>query len=328
MTVAIDELKRMARQALVLWALPDQQPELLKYRENAVFRVRLANGDQAALRLHRSGYHSEASLRSELLWMDDLRRSGLRVPQPLPAADGSLLVSIEGSKPQFADLIGWVAGTQIGETGKRLEHAPVELAAIYRAVGTAMAEVHNSADRWIAPADFHRPAWDADGLLGDAPLWGRFWDCPAMSASDRLYFSDLRPRLRERLRAVSDDLDFGLIHADLVRENVLVDGDSVALIDFDDCGYGWRLFDIATTLLRNRQEEHYALIRSALLEGYRSRRKLEQAALAHLPLFLLLRSLTYIGWAGARPELPDAADRMVRYVRDARELADALDETP
>ena len=250
------------------------------------------------------------------------------MPQPLPAADGSLLVSIEGSKPQFADLIGWVAGTQIGETGKRLEHAPVELAAIYRAVGTAMAEVHNSADRWIAPADFHRPAWDADGLLGDAPLWGRFWDCPAMSASDRLYFSDLRPRLRERLRAVSDDLDFGLIHADLVRENVLVDGDSVALIDFDDCGYGWRLFDIATTLLRNRQEKHYELIKSSLLEGYRPRRKLEQAALAHLPLFLLLRSLTYIGWAGARPERPDATDRMVRYVRDARELADALDETP
>lgn len=324
----IDELKRMARRALARWALPDQQPELLKYRENAVFRVRLANGGQAALRLHRPGYHSQASLRSELLWMDDLRRRGLRVPQPLPATDGSLLVAIEGRQPQFADLIGWVAGRQIGETGKLLEHSPGELAVIYRALGEAMADVHSAADRWTKPADFHRAAWDAEGLLGDAPLWGRFWDCALMSENDRLFLGDLRLRLRKRLLAVAAGLDFGLIHADLVRENVLVDGDSVALIDFDDCGYGWRLFDIATTLLRNRQEEHYALIKSSLLEGYRSRRKLEAAALAHLPLFLLLRSLTYIGWAGERPELPDAAARMARYVKDARQLADALDEKP
>jgi Ser/Thr protein kinase RdoA (MazF antagonist) len=328
MAVAIDELKRMARRALGQWGLPDQQPELLKYRENAVFRVRLANGGHAALRLHRPGYHSEASLRSELLWMDDLRRNGLRVPQPLPATDGSLLVAIGSREQQFADLIGWVAGRQIGETGKPLEHSPAELAAIYRSLGKAMADVHNASDRWIPPPDFHRPAWDAEGLLGDAPLWGRFWDCNAMSADDRLFFSDLRPYLRERLRGVSADLDFGLIHADLVRENVLVDGDSVALIDFDDCGYGWRLFDIATALLRNRGEEQYPLIRSSLLEGYRFRRRLDDGALAHLPLFLLLRSLTYIGWAGERPELPDATDRMARYIREARELADEFDEAP
>jgi len=324
MAVAIDELKRVARQALGQWGLPDQQPELLKYRENAVFRVRLADGSHAALRLHRPGYHSEKSLRSELLWMDDLRRSGLHVPQPLPAINGELLVAIGGSEPQFADLIGWVAGRQIGETGKPLEHSPGELAVIYRALGGVMADMHNAADRWAPPAEFHRPAWDAEGLLGDGPLWGRFWDCRALSASDCRFLGGVRPRLRERLQAVATNLDFGLIHADLVRENVLLDSGSVALIDFDYCGYGWRLFDIATTLLRNRQEEHYALIRSSLLEGYRSRRKLEDAVLAHLPLFLLLRGLTYIGWVGERPELPDAADRMARYVSDARELAAAL----
>ena len=326
MAVAIDELKRMARQALGQWGLPDQQPELLKYRENAVFKVRLPDGGHAALRLHRPGYHSQASLRSELLWMDDLRCNGLRVPQPLPATDGSsLLVAIGGREPQFADLIGWVAGKQIGETGKPLEYSPGELAVIYHALGGVMADMHNVADRWATPAEFHRPAWDAEGLLGDGPLWGRFWDCSALSASDRRFLGDLRPRLRERLQAVATNLDFGLIHADLVRENVLLDGGSVALIDFDDCGYGWRLFDIATTLLRNRQEDHYALIRSSLLEGYRSRRTLEESALALLPLFLLLRSLTYIGWVGERPELPDAADRLARYVSDGRELATALD---
>jgi Ser/Thr protein kinase RdoA (MazF antagonist) len=324
MQTVLDTLQKRARQALTAWGLPGQEPELLKYRENAVFKVRLADGGKAALRLHRPGYHSEAALRSELLWMDDLRRNGIAVPQPIATQDGALLVRIDGAEPQFADLIGWVEGRQIGESGKPLPHSAAEIARIYRLVGIAMAETHNTADRWNAPAGFSRGAWDSDGLLGESPLWGRFWDCHGLSRAEREFLSELRLELRDRLHAANAP-DYGLIHADLVRENVLVDGDAVALIDFDDCGHGFRLFDIATALLRNRRDAHYEMIRSALLEGYRARRPLDDEALAHLPLFLLLRSLTYIGWAGARPELPDATERLTRYIGEARELAGALE---
>ena len=86
MAAALDELQARAHRALAAWNLPAQEPELLKFRENAVFKVRLADGRTAALRLHRPGYHSEAALRSELQWMDELRRNGLNVPLPIPAA--------------------------------------------------------------------------------------------------------------------------------------------------------------------------------------------------------------------------------------------------
>ena len=318
-----DILDRLhARAVLPMWNLPAQEPELLKYRENAVFRVRLENGGQAALRLHRPGYHSEAALRSELLWMADLRRNGLNVPEPLAARDGALLVAFDEAR-QFADLIGWVEGRQVGETGRPLDYSASEIEQIYRALGASMAEMHDVADRWTPPAGFTRGAWDIDGLLGDAPLWGRFWDCSDIPEADQAFLSALRMALRVRLAAAAD-LDFGLIHADLVRENVLIDGERLAFIDFDDCGYGFRLFDIATALLRNRRESHYPLIRSSLIEGYRSKRPLSERELSHLPLFLLLRGLTYIGWAGARPDLPDAAARMTRYIGEARELADEL----
>jgi hypothetical protein len=46
-----------------------------------------------------------------------------------------------------------------------------------------------------------------------------------------------------------------------VRENVLVNGDDIEMIDFDDGGHGWRMFDIATALFRNRDEPHYDAIR-------------------------------------------------------------------
>lgn len=321
MTAEIETLTARATIALSHWGLPAQVPELLKYRENAVFKVRLKSGEAAALRLHRPGYHSEAALRSELAFMEVLGDHGLNVPKPIATKSGALLASVAGEDTPFVDLICWVAGRQVGESGKPLVHSDAEVADIYRKIGQAMAQLHDIADRWQAPADFTRPSWDAAGLVGDQPLWGRFWDCPELAEQDREFLTDLRDRLRQRIEALPVDLDHGLIHADLVRENVLVDKGRVALIDFDDCGYGWRLFDIATALLRNRREPRYAAITASLIEGYRSQRALDEATLAHLPLFLLLRGVTYIGWAAARPELLDHEARLARYTAEVRELA-------
>ena len=309
-----EEMQNRARLVLGAWDLPAQEPQLLKYRENAVFRVRLGNGAAAALRLHRPGYHSEPALRSELQLMTALKQGGLAVPEPIATREGDFLV--EAVDGQFADLIGWVHGSQIGESGTPLERSRDEIVAIYHGVGVAMADMHGIADAWAAPEGFARSAWDTEGLLGDAPLWGQFWDCPGLESEDRDFLIGLRARLQARLAAI-DGVPGG--PARVRREH-----GTVAMIDFDDCGYGWRLFDIATALLRNRREPHYAALRQALIDGYRTRRRLEDAELAHLPLFLLLRSLTYIGWAGARPELPDSAERLARYVRDARDLAGDL----
>ncbi len=41
---------------------------------------------------------------------------------------------------------------------------------------------------------------------------------------------------------------FGLIHADLHQENYLFHGGMARAIDFDDCGWGFYLYDLAVTL--------------------------------------------------------------------------------
>ncbi|WP_419178611.1 homoserine kinase [Ensifer adhaerens] len=321
-------LDNRARQALVHWGVADQQPELLKYRENAVFRVRLADGRPAALRLHRAGYHSETALRSELQWMAALGDGGLAVPRPIAAADGRLLVALPDAgelAAQHVDVIGWVDGEPLGESGKRLSHSPGRLVEIFSSLGASMAEMHNLADRWTPPDGFWRAAWNGDGLIGERPIWGRFWDCEGLSAAPASALSNLRLDLRQRLAVMPTPArDFGLIHADLVRENVLVDATGVKFIDFDDAGYGYRLFDLATALLKNRREPAYEMIEAALIAGYRSSRSLTEEALAGLPLFLVLRSLTYIGWFAARPELPGARERVRRYADETLALAEEL----
>lgn len=322
----LEALTARASAALAHWDLPVQVPELIKYRENAVFKVKLAWGEPAALRLHRPAYHSAAALASELAFMASLRDRGLAVPEPIPAANGALLVAF-GDGPDHADLIGWMEGEALGETGVPLDGKGRDLPAIFAAVGREMALLHGAADAFRRPEGFERPAWDAAGLLGERPFWGRFWDCPALAPADRGWLTALRAALSDRLATVAPGLDYGLIHADIVRENIFVRKASVAFIDFDDCGFGFRLFDLATTLLRNRREPDYPALRHALLEGYAAARPQARAEFAHLPLFLLLRALTYIGWAAERPDLHDNADRLRRYVADARALAAELPET-
>ncbi|WHO76723.1 phosphotransferase enzyme family protein [Rhizobium sp. BT03] len=324
----MDALPGRAKEALQHWGLADQTPKLLKFRENAVFQVRLADGKPAALRLHRPGYHDDRTLASELQWMAALAAGGLRVPAPIPTLDGRNLVTLPATPAfatQHADIVSWMSGEELGRSGVPLDHSPDRIKAIFGRIGEAMAELHTISDRWTPPASFTRPAWDFDGLLGENPFWGRFWDCQGLTPEMAGRLVDLRAFLGEKLRlAERSGLDYGLIHADLVRENVLVGADGVEFIDFDDAGYGWRMFDIATALLRNRHEPCYEQLSDALIAGYRKRRPLSDATLETLPLFLLLRSLTYIGWVGDRLDMPNAEERLSRYVREAMELAAAI----
>lgn len=325
----ITKLERRAADSLVQWGLPSRIPILVKYRENAVFRVVRGTGSFAGLRLHRPGYHDLQALQSELVWMQALYRAGLPVPEPIETESGELLVRVpcEGEgEDQFADLLTWLPGTPLGETGKPLAWSPREQVDLFRKVGQTVARLHDQSDRWKAPKDFQRPHWNRGGLLGETPVWGRFWDCPLLSASEREGLSALRERLAKAMAALEKRRhDYGLIHADLVRENILVSDGEVSFIDFDDAGHGYRMFDLATALLKNRSEPLFPALKDALIEGYRSVRPLSDAEVATLPLFLTLRSLTYIGWIASRTEMPGAEVRLARYYRDTMELAAAPD---
>ncbi|MDQ0458428.1 phosphotransferase enzyme family protein [Rhizobium paknamense] len=320
-------LQGRAADALAHWGLEGTETRLIKYRENAVFRVRLADGASAALRLHRPGYHTRDTILSELRLVAHLVGEGTRAPAPLPTRSGALLAECGSQRaPEYASLVGWMDGVPLGESGRLLDHAPAQAEALFYHLGESLARLHDSADRFVADTNFTRPSWDRDGLLGEAPLWGRFWDCHCVSDEIRPALNRLRETLLSRLaNARTDGLDYGLIHADGVRENVMVDGDRIGLIDFDDCGYGYRLFDLATVLLRNRIEPNYAALEAALIAGYRSCRHLPGEAETLLPLFIVLRSLTYIGWAAARPEM---AHKAQKYAEDALELAGRLGELP
>lgn len=299
-------LTDLARAALARWDGRFSDPVLFKYRENAVFTVHRADGVRFALRVHRAGYHSDASLRSELYWMRALGEAGIPVPPVLPAADGSLFVHAGADgvpEVRQVDMLGWLSG---GDGPKD------DPAGHYFKIGQLAARLHSQGSVIPLPAGFDRHRWDADGLLGDSPVWGRFWELPALSADQR----DLLLHAREK--ALADLADYGksptrygMIHADLIRDNVISDGDRLQAIDFDDCGFGWYMFELATVINAMPEEGGYA---DQLFAGYRSVRPLPDADLDRLALFRFLRATTYLGWLQTRAETRTAREKATTLI--------------
>jgi Ser/Thr protein kinase RdoA (MazF antagonist) len=305
-----EELRRIAIAALPLWELDVAGVTPIKVRENAVFAVQLRGGTRVALRVHRHGYHSDDALRSEFLWCDALAAHGIEVPRVVPSRAGrpfELVAADAGAQPRQVDVFEWIDGQQLGTAESGVGSDDAVIARNYRTIGALAARMHNQAAAWKRPAGFTRHAWDAEGLVGERPRWGRFWELTALSPAQRLMFDRLRTRLRNELMAFgADEGNYGLIHADLVPENVLVGPQGVRIIDFDDAGFGWHLFELATTLYFIRRESCYPTALASYVTGYREHRRLSDDDLRLLPMFLAARGTTYLGWVHTRQGEPTA----------------------
>lgn len=297
------------------WGLEGAPCRLVAQRENRVFRVETPAGPRA-LRLHRPGLRTDAQLRSELDWMAALAAGGIAVPAPCPTPDGALCVTSGGV---IADMVSWIEGRPMGVDGALapLDDAP----AAYRALGREMARLHDISDAWTPPAGFTRPAWDADGLVGPDPLWGRFWENPLLMAAQADLLVRARDVARDRLAARAGRMDEGLIHANLVPENVILTTTGPALIDFDDGGWGARAFDLATVANRALRAENPRALIDALLAGYSTARPLDRTDLG---LFQALRAFSYVGWIVPRLGEPGARGRADRFIALAETMARTL----
>ena len=319
---SIAVLERLARVALRSWGKQARQVHLIKMRENAVFRVVDTQGSVFALRVHREGYHDDEALSAELQWMAALRQAGIEVPTVVPARGGRLFVKVRSADlatSRQVDLFEWIEGRGLGTSEGGLRSDLADVKSTYRAVGGIAASLHNHAMSWPLPKGFRRHHWDLEGLVGEQPFWGRFWDLAALDGEERAILVRARDRVRVELHAFGNAIDarhhYGLIHADLVPENLLLsDQGAVRLLDFDDAGFGWHLFDLATALYFVQDGPDFDVAKASLIEGYRLHRELSDDHLERLPLFMMARGFTYLGWAHTRPATKESLEILPHVV--------------
>ena len=196
----------IAEKSLRLWPLSDPKCEFHAHRENTVFRVSTPTGDYA-LRLHRENYRTDDELASELAWMAAVSAGGVCVPTPLMSKSGAYLEIVDGVQ---VDMLHWLAGHNLVD---HLNGTPEKRMNTIRLVARETAKFHDVCDKWVRPDGFDRPDWDIAGLVGDTPVWGRFWENPALSDADAELFSRFREIAHDQLCALQDTVDYGLIHA-------------------------------------------------------------------------------------------------------------------
>lgn len=320
-------MTQLARAALPRWNIHEAEVTLLKLRENAVFRVDVPGGASFVMRIHRHNYHSNAELLAELQWLQALRAAGIEAPNTIAAASGQLFEVMRTDtfpEPLQVDLLAWMTGSPMGTFWARSGDDLATLTGNLRLLGQLAARVHNQAVAWRPPAGFTRHEWDANGIVGEDPFWGRFWELAALSPAQRRLLERARARVHAELLGFGKSPStYSMIHADLVPENILVDGSSIRLIDFDDAGFGWHHFEIATALISYLGRPDFDRARDALIAGYRVHRGFPDAAVERLPLFFLARSFTYLSWVHTRCETELAQQLTPSFVETSCSLANA-----
>ena len=115
---------------------------------------------------------------------------------------------------------------------------------------------------------------------------------------------------------------FGLVHADLRLANLLVNGRHLRIIDFDDCGFSWFLYDFATAVSFIEHEPHVPQLLRAWVAGSQES-TLGADAIAEIPTFVVLRRVLLTAWLASHAEVPLALGG-AGYTRDTVALAQAL----
>jgi Ser/Thr protein kinase RdoA (MazF antagonist) len=301
----VARLDKLAREALIYYGLNFAVPTLVNYTNNAVYHVD-AGTHHYALRLHRPGVKHLQWIQSELAWLKALRHeTDLRVPQPAaPVYEGSL----EGyDHPVYATLFRWEKGEAVTPSNLTEKQA--------YSVGVFAAKLHHTK----LSIDFQRPSRDAEGLFGARSTY-------QPTAEGEALFSDRQRVIMnaaiEEVKAVMAHLDtdreanFGMIHADLIAKNLLFDGDTVVALDFDDCGYGYYLYDLAPMLLSFKDEPNGEALRSALWAGYTSLRPQVTHQEAFLETLIAARHIASIRWVASNlsnPSIKDKAADIISY---------------
>ncbi len=312
-------LQRAVVAALPTWRLaPRTQVTLLSVSENAIFLLRdPESGRVLVLRVHRPGYHGADEIRSELAWIMALRdEAGIATPAPVPAVDGQLIRRL----PVFAAPRRACATEGDGRPAEPLavafEHVPgrepgkgTELASTFRALGAITARLHRHARGWAPPAAFTRKTWDFATALGDRAVWGDWRAGPRLDPAGTALLDRTASCLRVRLARFGTAADrFGLIHADLRLANLLGDGDTLHVIDFDDCGFGWFAYDFAAAVSFFEDDPAVPDLLAAWLRGYRAIAPFAREHEAEIPTFVMLRRMLLLAWIGSHAEAPAARE--------------------
>jgi Ser/Thr protein kinase RdoA (MazF antagonist) len=319
----VAELELMVARGLSCWRLSAATAiRLLNVSENATFALTDPVGArELVLRVHRIGYCTAQEIRSELAWINALRGDGvIETAAPIAGSNGDLvqcLVSPSGRPSRYAVAFERLAGREPDAGGDTVPW--------FERLGELSARMHVHARSWTLPPGFCRRRWDLDAMVGPKGYWGPWRAAIGLEPSAIATLEQALAFIERRIeRFGMGPQRFGLVHADLRLANLLVSEPHLRIIDFDDCGFSWFLYDFASAVSFIEHEPIVPDLLQAWVMGYRKVAPLSGAELQEIPTFVVLRRILLMAWLASHAEIPFARQFGAAYTAGTVAMAQQL----
>jgi len=282
--VVIRHLEVFSLQILSKYPIDVKSTVSINYEYNATLKVETTDGQLFALRINTNSPRTPENLRAEIAFVRFLAEDGrVKVPHPIKNYEGNFYTSIlhEASGRMFhCVLYSWILGEELED-----EPTDEQLSAL----GVAMATMH------VAAQDFELPEGSSLPTFND-PLW---WTEDFLLSEKSVLDAEAKDLISRALSAIKSGVGKFyangtpmLIHADMHGGNVLWHEDSLSVIDFDDCGFGFPLQDLATALYYLDTPEQDA----ALRRGYESVAPVPECSEKEMKMLFLQRRIVLLNY--------------------------------
>ncbi len=158
-------------------------------------------------------------------------------------------------------------------------------------------------------------------MVGPQGHWGNWRDAVNLNSSALGLIEDTLHRVSRELTSYGqDEKRYGLIHADLRLANLLVNHEQTHVIDFDDCGFGWYMHDLAAALSFYENHERLDEWVEHWLTGYTSITPLSAHDIGMIPTFIIQRRIQLLAWIGSHADTSQARSLGINWAQQSVEL--------
>lgn len=166
---------------------------------------------------------------------------------------------------------------------------------LFREVGMIAGKMHAQSKKWDQPSYYKRMEWDFEGTFGEE--WNNFygesyrsktWLTDAEIAALDRCVEVTRSRLESYGKAPAR---YGMIHSDLRTANLLKNGHAIGVLDFDDCGKGWYMYEIAGAVALIEHRPDFKEVIQEVVKGYESIMPISNEDKEEIWTFIMMRRI-------------------------------------
>ena len=318
-----DIFDSLAEDALRKYGMePDWEATLLQLSENITYLIEnRLTGEKAVLRISRPGYHSMDELEAELLWLKEIKNyTPLIVADPIKGNNGSYIQLINSwmiNNTYACILYEFLDGRAPDESDEQA------ILARFTDLGEATAYLHRHVKMWNKSDRLNRFVWDYDTMIGNSPRWGRWQQAEELTGESARMLERVSSVIKDRLAQYGKNpKNFGLIHADLRLANLLIEDDRIKVIDFDDCGFGWFMHDLAASVSFIETNPLTERLVWNWLDGYQLVEPLSQRDIDEIDTFIMQRRLQLLAWLTSHSDSDPVKELKIGYTDGTIMLAE------